>query len=154
MSAHIEVQFACETAGNITSAAEVKVWAKAALGCRTGQHNLTVRFVDESEGAHLNKCYRQRCGATNVLSFPYGPLPGCEDTFFGDIAVCAPVVLREAKEQGKSAQDHCAHLVVHATLHLIGYDHQTEEDARRMEFQEVSVLSQLGLRDPYNSVMP
>lgn len=154
MSAHIEVQFACKNAGDITSATEVKSWAIAALGRRNGQQNLTVRFVDESEGAQLNRRYRQRCGPTNVLSFPYGQLPGGDDTFFGDIAVCAPLVLREATEQGKTAQAHCAHLVVHATLHLLGYDHQTEEDARRMESQEVAVLSQLGLSDPYNPVSP
>ena len=154
MSAHIGVQFACETAGDITSATEVKTWARAALGHGNGQQNLTVRFVSENEGADLNLRYRQRTGATNVLSFPYSPAPGSDDTLFGDIAVCAPVVSREAGEQGKTVQAHCAHLVVHATLHLLGYDHQTEEDANRMESQEVAVLSRLGFADPYAPVVP
>ena len=126
----------------------------AALGRCDGDQNLTVRFVDEGEGADLNQRYRQRAGPTNVLSFPYEPPPGGAETLFGDIAVCTPVVLREASEQGKTVQAHCAHLVVHATLHLLGYDHHTKEDASRMESEEVAILSRLGFSDPYAPVAP
>ena len=125
-----------------------------ALGRRDGEQNLTVRFVDESEGADLNQRYRQRTGPTNVLSFPYEPPQGGGETLLGDIAVCTPVVLREATEQGKTVQAHCAHLVVHATLHLLGYDHHTKEDASRMESEEVAILSRLGFSDPYAPVAP
>ena len=154
VSAHIDVQFACQSAGDITSAAEVKAWTVAALGRCDGHQNLTVRFVDESEGADLNQRYRQSSGPTNVLSFPYEPSPGGDETLLGDIAVCTPVVLREAREQDKTVQAHCAHLVVHATLHLLGYDHQTEEDAKRMESEEVAILSRLGFSNPYAPVAP
>ena len=126
----------------------------AALGRCVGDQNLTVRFVDESEGADLNQRYRQSAGPTNVLSFPYEPPAGGIETLFGDIAVCTPVVLREASEQGKTVQAHCAHLVVHATLHLLGYGHQTKEDASRMESEEVAILSRLGFSDPYAPVAP
>lgn len=126
----------------------------AALGRCAGEQNLTVRFVNENEGADLNQRYRQSGGPTNVLSFPYGPPPGGGETLFGDIAVCTPVVLREAREQGKTVQAHCAHLVVHATLHLLGYDHKTKEDASRMESEEVAILSRLGFNDPYAPVAP
>ena len=154
MSAHIDVQFACRQAGEIISATEVKTWAVAALGRCDGDQNLTVRFVNESEGADLNRRYRRRAGPTNVLSFPYEPSPGVVETLFGDIAVCTAVVLREASEQGKTVQAHCAHLVVHATLHLLGYDHQTKEDASRMESEEDAILSRLGFSDPYAPVAP
>lgn len=151
MSAHIDVQFACEKAGDIASTTEVKAWAMAALGRLRGQQSLTVRFVTEREGADLNRRFRNACGATNVLSFPYDV--GSESaTLHGDIAVCTPVVFREAGEQGKTPVAHCAHLVVHATLHLLGYDHQSDEDAKCMESEEVAILSRLGFSNPYTEV--
>ena len=110
VSAHIDVQFACRSAAKITSAVEVETWAVAALGGCDGEQNLTVRFVDESEAAALNQRYRQRPGPANVLSFPYDSPPGSGASVWGDIAVCAPVALREAGEQGKTVQAHCAHL--------------------------------------------
>ena len=154
MNAHIDVQFACRSAGEVATAAEVETWAVAALGGYDGDQDLTVRFVDEGEGAALNQRYRQRPGPTNVLSFPYDPPPGGNDTVFGDIAVCTPVALREAREQGKTVPAHCAHLVVHAVLHLLGHDHQNEEDASRMESEEVAILSRLGFDDPYAPLAP
>ena len=154
MSAHIDVQFACGNAGDVASPTEVKTWTVAALGCREGHQIVTVRFVDETEGGELNQRYRQRTGPTNVLSFAYDPPPGTDAALFGDIAVCTPVVVREAREQGKTQQAHCAHLVVHATLHLLGYDHHSEEDANRMESEEVAILSRLGFDDPYRPVAP
>ncbi len=148
MSAHIEVQFAWRSS-ELPSETEVVAWATQALHGRDGEPELTVRIVDEVEGAHLNQTYRRARGPTNVLSFPFEPAPGVDAPLLGDLAICAPVMLREAREQGKSIRAHCAHMVVHGTLHLLGYDHQDEEDARRMESEEIAILSRLGFADPY-----
>ena len=118
-------------------------WARAAAA--SGE--VTLRYVGEAEGRRLNGEYRKRDYATNVLSFPYGE-PG--QAAYGDIVVCAPVVAREAREQGKDVAAHHAHLVVHGVLHLRGYDHERgAADARRMESLERRILRELGFPDPY-----
>jgi probable rRNA maturation factor len=107
---------------------------------------VTVRFVDAEEGRELNAAYRNKDYATNVLSFPYETEP----SVIGDLAICLPVVLKEAAAQGKAADAHFAHLIVHGMLHLQGYDHETgPEDAERMEAMERDILSRLGYPDPY-----
>ena len=150
MSVTIEVQVACPTP-RLASRQKVQAWAGAVLCDHPGQHEVTVRIVDETEGALLNQTFRQRDSATNVLSFPFETPPAPDTPKFGDIAVCAPVVQREALEQGKTLEAHCAHLVVHGALHLLGYDHQKPEDAAQMEFREVEILARLGFSDPYAS---
>ena len=110
-----------------------------------------MRVVDEHEGAALNERYRHKDGATNVLSFALGTPPGIPERLFGDIAICAPVVAREAREQSKDATAHWAHMVVHGTLHLMGYDHQTKEQADEMESREIRLLAGLGFPHPYQS---
>ncbi len=118
-------------------------WAKAAL---ESDAEVTVRFVDAEEGRTLNRDYRGKDYATNVLSFVYE----AEPTVSGDLVVCLPVVLTEAEAQGKPAEAHFAHLIVHGMLHLQGYDHETgEADAQRMEAREREVLAKLGYPDPY-----
>ena len=118
-------------------------WIRATLQTPA---QLTVRIVDEDEGRALNRDYRGRDYATNVLSFVYENDP----LTVGDLVICAPVVLREAGEQKRSAEAHHAHLVVHGMLHLQGYDHETgEEDARIMETRETEILAGLGYPDPY-----
>jgi probable rRNA maturation factor len=106
--------------------------------------------VGLAEGAGLNSTWRHKQGPTNVLAFP-GPsgLPSGVPREFGDLVICLPVVLREAAEQGKAPVDHLAHLVVHGTLHLLGYTHDAEADAARMESLETRVLAALGIPDPY-----
>lgn len=105
-----------------------------------------MRFVDAEEGRQLNRDYRGKDYATNVLSFPYAVEPVVQ----GDLVVCLPVVLREAAEQGKAAPAHFAHLVAHGMLHLQGYDHETgEADALRMEAKEREIMAALGFPDPY-----
>ena len=107
---------------------------------------VTVRFVDAEEGRTLNAAYRQKDYATNVLSFPYETEPAV----IGDLAICLPVVLKEAVAQGKPADAHFAHLIVHGMLHLQGYDHETgPQDAARMEAKEREILARLGYPDPY-----
>ena len=106
---------------------------------------VTIRFVDEEEGRELNRAYRDRDYATNVLSFPYE----IEPVVRGDLVICMPVVVREAGEQGKSVEAHCAHMVVHGLLHLQGLDHESEDEAEVMEAVEYQILSRLGYDDPY-----
>ncbi|HEU5399625.1 MAG TPA: rRNA maturation RNase YbeY [Gammaproteobacteria bacterium] len=129
--------------------AAFRQWAEAALSGRRAEAELAIRVVDEAESAELNSHYRGKTGPTNVLSFmaelPAGvPLP-----VLGDLVICAPVVAREAREQGKSAEAHWAHLVVHGCLHLLGYDHEAEAEAEAMESVERQILAGLGLPDPY-----
>lgn len=105
-----------------------------------------MRFVDAAEGQTLNRDYRHKDYATNVLSFVYESAPKVS----GDLVICLPVVLREAVEQGKSAEAHFAHLIAHGMLHLLGYDHETgAKDAARMEAREREILADLGYPDPY-----
>ncbi|MDD5240308.1 MAG: rRNA maturation RNase YbeY [Sulfuricella sp.] len=124
-------------------------WVKAAL-CRDVE--IALRIVDEAEGRELNKSYRGKDYATNVLTFVYDDdFPGVASPLAGDIVLCAPVVAREAAEQGKPVEAHYAHLTVHGVLHLQGYDHETDEEARQMEALEIQAVMKLGYADPYLS---
>lgn len=145
----IEVQYA--VAGDtLPSPAAVRRWVSHALQGGKDDVELVVRIVDEAEMTALNQRYRGKSGATNVLSFPYEPLPGVSSGLLGDVVVCAPVVAEEAIRQGKSLEAHWAHLVMHGVLHLQGYDHHHERDANRMEALETRLLAGLGFADPYN----
>ena len=145
---NLSVQYACNTDG-VPSRPQFRAWARAALnadGMRGGQ--ITLRLVDAEEGQSLNRDYRGKDYATNVLSFPYE----IEPVVIGDLAICHPVVAREAAEQGKTLEAHYAHLVVHGVLHLQGYDHETgEADAEEMEDKEREILASLGFADPYKT---
>ena len=129
--------------------ATIARWVEAALAGTRPEAALGLRIVDEGEGAALNARYRGREGPTNVLSFPSELPPGLGIDLLGDLVLCAPVVAAEAMAQGKAPGDHWAHLVVHGVLHLLGYDHQHEEEAERMETREREVLARLGVGDPY-----
>ena len=122
---------------------QVRRWVRAA--CEQPAE-VTVRFVGAAEGQTLNRDYRGKDYATNVLSFPYET----GDRICGDLVLCLPVIAREAREQGKPLDAHCAHMVVHGMLHLQGYDHETgHHDAERMEAIERDILAGLGYPDPY-----
>lgn len=111
-----------------------------------------MRIVGEDEGRELNRRFRGRDAPTNVLSFPAGddlPVPAGRVRPLGDLVLCAPVVIREAREQGKPLEAHWAHLLVHGTLHLLGYDHDDEPAASDMERLEVTILADGGLPNPY-----
>lgn len=114
---------------------------------------LGIRIVDEQESAQLNRDYRGKDYATNVLSFghelPDFMLATLDERPLGDLAICAPVVLREAAEQGKPAEDHWAHMVIHGVLHLLGHDHEDDAEAETMEALERTLLKELGIADPY-----
>jgi probable rRNA maturation factor len=125
--------------------AQVRRWLAAALERDAA---ITVRFVGAAEGRRLNRTYRERDYATNVLSFGYGGA-GPGQALAGDIVLCAPVLRREAREQGKPLLAHMAHLTVHGALHLQGHDHQKPRTAARMEALEKTILAKLGYADPY-----
>lgn len=111
---------------------------------------LTIRIVDEHEGQYLNQRWRNKTGATNVLSFPFESPPEVPIPLLGDIVICAPVVIREATEQGKAVNAHWAHLIIHGVLHLLGYDHIEDADATLMEALEIQLLVQLAYPNPYS----
>ncbi len=148
MTERIEVQCASRLPVLPTNRV-VRDWVQAVLYDQSQQASLVVRFVDEEEGRTLNAKFRHHDTATNVLSFPYEALPGIKTDALGDIVICTPVVLREAKAQGKAAEAHFAHLVVHGILHLLGYDHLDQPSALRMETCETRILAQLGFPAPY-----
>jgi len=135
------VQYAVATR-NLPSRTQLRKWAHAALE-RDAQ--ITVRLVGQAEGRALNRNFRGKDYATNVLTFVFRDAP----LFEGDLALCAPVIAREAREQGKSIAAHYAHLVVHGVLHLQGYDHENDADALVMEKRESQIVTGLGYPDPY-----
>ena len=110
---------------------------------------ITVRIVDKNESAKLNETYRYKVGPTNILSFPYDAIPGETPDSLGDLIICSELVAQEAKEQHKPIHEHWAHLVVHGSLHLLGYDHLTDEEAVEMEALEVAILANMNIDDPY-----
>ena len=130
---------------------ELTRWASAAGGRRAAGRELGVRLVGAAESRTLNARYRGRDKPTNVLSFPAAPLPGLQAPAqpLGDLVICGGVLRAEARAQHKTLRAHWAHLVVHGTLHLLGYDHERSGDARRMERREVTVLRGLGFTNPY-----
>ena len=125
--------------------ASLRRWAKLAAGDRRGE--LGIRVVGSRESRALNERWRGRPKPTNVLSFPASHEAGGRQ--IGDLVVCAPVVAREAREQGKPLASHWAHMIVHGTLHLLGFDHERAADAKRMEGRERALLARIGIADPY-----
>lgn len=138
---NLTVQF---TAGrdNLPTRTDFVTWARAAL---VGGGQITIRLVSPEEGQELNRAYRGKDYATNVLSFPYEREP----VVCGDLVICPTVVAREAAEQKKTLLAHYAHLTVHGMLHLQGYDHESEHEASKMEAREREILAALGYPDPY-----
>ncbi len=152
---NIEVQIAC--AENDLTAhyllpgeAMFRLWMESTLDRTDSTGSICLRVVDDEEMRSLNERYRGKDKVTNVLSFPADiePLPG-NPLLLGDIAICAPVVENEARQQNKPELNHWAHLTVHGVLHLVGYDHQSDAEARDMESLEVAILSDLDIPNPY-----
>lgn len=139
----------------IPSEATLVQWAQAAWQGE-GEAGVVVRVVAEAESQELNRAYRGRDYPTNVLSFPYEPPPlpleADETAYLGDLVICQSVLCREAAEQGKTPEQHWAHLLVHGLLHLQGYDHINDAEAEAMEALETRILAQLGFPDPYQQL--
>jgi len=141
----LSLQFARDAGEHRAVLARHKVarWIRHALALDA---EITVRIVGEQEGRQLNREYRRKDYATNVLTFDYQQEP----TVAADLVLCAPVVEREAREQNKTLEEHYAHLLVHGALHAQGWDHETsEQDAQEMEAYETAILQELGFADPY-----
>jgi len=152
----VDVQVACEDDG-VPGVDSIEAWVRAAhagVGRLATGAEVAVRIVDTTEMQTLNSEYCGKDKSTNVLSFPAGKvagLPADATPTLGDIVVCANVVAAEARAQKKAPGDHWAHMLVHGTLHLLGYVHEAEEDAREMESLETQILAGLGVSDPYRS---
>ncbi|MCZ6500545.1 MAG: rRNA maturation RNase YbeY [Gammaproteobacteria bacterium] len=144
----LAVQVLCDSA-TIPGDEQFHAWVSAALQRRQGEHEITIRIVDESESQAMNKKYRCRDRPTNVLSFPADLPPGVDHPLLGDLVICAPLLEREATAQGKESQAHWAHLVIHGVLHLLGHDHQQPDEADEMEALETAILASIGYPDPY-----
>lgn len=138
---------------NLPNEADFNRWVAAALSAINYDQatSVAIRIVNRAEIQELNHTYRQQDKPTNVLSFPFDMPEGIDELppFLGDLAICAQVVFDEAEEQNKTAQAHWAHMVVHGTLHLLGYDHIDDAEAEEMEAIEISVLKKLGYANPY-----
>jgi probable rRNA maturation factor len=144
----VDISYGLPRAG-LPAATSLRGFAEAALKGRREDGELSIRVVDSDEGQALNREYRGRDYATNVLSFPAELPPGVPLPILGDLVLCAPVIAREASEQGKALKHHYAHMVVHGVLHLLGYDHMQDAEAEAMEAIECEILASLGMPDPY-----
>lgn len=155
MSLELELDLQLETAGtDAPPLSDLERWVSATLEGRRDRVELTIRVVGELEGRELNRRYRGQDRPTNVLSFPFDAPPWIDvgdpiHDLLGDLVICADLVRREAAEQGKPVAAHWAHLVVHGVLHLLDYDHLTDEKATEMEGLETAILSGLGFPPPY-----
>lgn len=138
----LSLQFADKTHRDHLPRHKVARWIRAALEL---EGEITVRIVGEEEGRSLNRDFRKKDYATNVLTFDYTHEP----VVTADLVICAPVIEREAQDQGKTLEAHYAHMLVHGTLHAQGYDHEVHDEAEAMEARERAVLAQLGFDDPY-----
>jgi probable rRNA maturation factor len=144
----VTINYAVPRAG-LPAAVSFRKWVAAALANRIREADLAIRVVGAKEGRALNRHYRGKDYATNVLSFPAELPEGVKLPLLGDLVLCAPVIAREAREQKKPLAAHYAHLAVHGTLHLLGWDHEDECDAECMERLEREILADLGIDDPY-----
>jgi len=144
----LSVQYPDDRLATLITRPKIRRWVKAAL---LAPAELTIRFVDAEEGRTLNRDYREKDYATNVLTFAYneGEEPSDDEPTRADIILCTDVLEKEAAEQKKSVEEHTAHLIVHGVLHAQGYDHLDDEEATEMEDLETEILATLGISDPY-----
>ena len=147
----IDLQIACEQESGLPTAEQIEQWATAAIQSQSNEVEMTVRIVDEAESHALNLNYRGKDRPTNVLSFPFECPDEVELPLLGDLVICRQVVEREAQEQDKPVMAHWAHMVVHGSLHLLGYDHIEDDEAEEMESLETQIMTGLGFADPYLS---
>ena len=145
----IDLQLACENLENLPSEAQITLWAQSAVKPTVDDLDMTVRIVDEGESQMLNRTYRGKDYPTNVLSFPFESPAEVELPLLGDLVICRQVVEREATEQQKPHLAHWAHMVVHGSLHLLGYDHLEDIEAEEMESLEREIMQSLAFADPY-----
>lgn len=146
----IDLQIASENQSNLPTLEQFTLWATQAVRAESVEPEMTIRIVDEAESHELNLTYRGKDRPTNVLSFPFECPEEVELPLLGDLIICRQVVEREAEEQGKPLLAHWAHMVVHGSLHLLGYDHIEDDEAEEMESLETEIMTGLGFEDPYS----
>lgn len=155
MELFVDLQIATDSEQGIPNEAAMQTWISkaliAGLEVEREEAELTVRIVAEDESQELNKQYREKDKPTNVLSFPFQNPPGITLPLLGDLVICKSVVENEAIQQNKTLDEHWAHMLIHGTLHLLGYDHIDEQEALEMEGLETKLLIELGYADPYLS---
>ncbi len=148
-SIFVDLQIATENIEDLPTEEQIVQWATAAVQPERDEVEMTVRIVDEAESHELNLTYRGKDRSTNVLSFPFECPDEVELPLLGDLVICRQVVEREAAEQEKPLMAHWAHMVVHGSLHLLGYDHIEDDEAEEMESLETQIMQGLGFDDPY-----
>ncbi|WP_342607358.1 rRNA maturation RNase YbeY [Vibrio tritonius] len=149
MSIELDLQIACKNEQGLPSADQFSHWLTQAVSGFQEQAEVTIRIVDETESHQLNFDYRGKDRPTNVLSFPFEAPPGMDIDLLGDLIICRQVVEREAQEQNTPLASHWAHMVVHGSLHLLGYDHIEDDEAEEMESLEADIMLAMGFEDPY-----
>ncbi|MBD8511725.1 rRNA maturation RNase YbeY [Photobacterium sp. CAU 1568] len=151
MAIYLDLQLATADESGMPTEADFQRWLEAAVTPFQTETEVTVRLVDEAESQALNSEYRGKDKPTNVLSFPFEAPPGVELELLGDLIICRQVVESEAREQSKPLFAHWAHMVVHGSLHLLGYDHIDDEEAEEMEALETEIMQGLGFANPYEA---
>ncbi|MEH0876657.1 rRNA maturation RNase YbeY [Pectobacterium cacticida] len=145
----LDLQIASEHTQGLPDEKDFQRWLEGVLPQFQETAEVTIRIVDEAESRHLNNTYRNKDKPTNVLSFPFEAPPEVELPLLGDLVICRQVVEREASEQEKTVEEHWAHMVVHGSLHLLGYDHIEDSEAEEMEALETEIMQSMGYADPY-----
>ena len=149
MSIELDLQIAVQNEQGLPTEQDIQLWLDNTIPQYQENAELTVRIVDKEESHQLNHDYRGKDKPTNVLSFPFEAPPGMELDLLGDLIICRQVVEKEAKEQNKPLLAHWAHMVVHGSLHLLGYDHIEDDEAEEMESLEIEIMQTMGFEDPY-----
>ncbi|MEZ9324758.1 rRNA maturation RNase YbeY [Vibrio cyclitrophicus] len=149
MSIELDLQLAVENEQGLPTEQDIQLWLNKTIPQYQENAELTVRIVDTQESHQLNHEYRGKDKPTNVLSFPFEAPPGIELDLLGDLIICRQVVEKEAEEQNKPLLAHWAHMVVHGSLHLLGYDHIEDDEAEEMESLETEIMQTMGFEDPY-----
>ncbi|RPE99329.1 rRNA maturation RNase YbeY [Vibrio crassostreae] len=149
MSIELDLQIAVENEQGLPTEQDIQLWLDKTIPQFQENAELTVRIVDIQESHQLNHEYRGKDKPTNVLSFPFEAPPGIELDLLGDLIICRQVVEKEAEEQSKPLLAHWAHMVVHGSLHLLGYDHIEDDEAEEMESLETEIMQSMGFEDPY-----
>ncbi|CDM90923.1 rRNA maturation RNase YbeY [Xenorhabdus bovienii] len=145
----LDLQIACKNPEGLPDEALFQRWLESVLPQFQAESEVTIRLVDEAESHDLNLTYRGKDKPTNVLSFPFEAPPEVELPLLGDLIICRQVVEQEAEEQQKTVEEHWAHMVIHGSLHLLGYDHIEDDEAEEMESLETEILQKMGYADPY-----
>ena len=145
---YLDIQIATEIS-DYPSEQQFQQWMDTVLTDQDRNSEIVIRLVDAAESAELNQQYRHKPGPTNILSFPFEAPEGFEMDLLGDLVICAPKIVDEAKQQNKRLNDHWAHITIHGILHLLGYDHIKDHEAEEMEALEIKFLNMLKIANPY-----